>query len=83
MIAKRLAATIGEIDHVLWLNATALNEPSLDGVRRGLGLQYEIEEILGKTNIARGLIVLDGLDLFSGDALRNAAAISRAGFWGH
>ena len=82
VIAKRLAATPGEMDHVLWMNATSLNEPSLDAIRQKLGLQYEIEEVLGKTNVAHGLIVLDGLDLFSGDALRNAAAIARAAFEG-
>jgi len=82
VIAKRLAATMGETDHVLWMNATSLNEPSLDAIRQKLGLQYEIEEVLGKTSVARGLIVLDGLDLFSGDALRNAAAVTRAAFGG-
>lgn len=80
VIAKRLAATPGEMDHVLWMNATSLNEPSLDAIRQKLGLQHEIEEVLGKTNVARGLIVLDGLDLFSGDALRNAAVIAHAAF---
>ena len=80
VIAKRLTATMGGIDHVLWFNASSLNEPSLDGVRRSLGLRCQIEEILGKTNIARGLVVFDGLDLFSGDARRNAAAIARAAF---
>ena len=34
VIAKRLAATIGEIDHVLWLNATALSKRSHGWAKR-------------------------------------------------
>ena len=49
---KTPSGSNGDIDHVLWMNATSLNESSLDAIRQKLGLQYEIEEVLGKTNVA-------------------------------
>jgi hypothetical protein len=82
VITKRLATDMGDMDHVLWMNAAFLNEPSLDTIRQKLGLKYAIEEIIDKSNVAHGLIVFDGLDSYSGDALRNTAAIIRAAFGG-
>ncbi len=77
-LAKQIARS-GEIaEHVVWLSADVLDAPDLARVRQILGLNYDLVAVLDSTMVARGLLILDGIDRFSPHALACAADLLRS-----
>lgn len=71
-MAKRLTSTF---DRVVWLSARILDEPSLVIVERKLALDHPIGQLISVSPHRRALLVLDGVEGFSEQAIRNGLAL--------
>jgi len=76
-LAKRTAQRLGGFDKVVWLDGSSLNAPDLMSVERSLGLANSFEELLRSIPATRALLVLDGIDRFSEQALQRTVRILR------
>ncbi|MBI5015326.1 MAG: hypothetical protein HZB55_07515 [Deltaproteobacteria bacterium] len=74
-IARAVAEDTSRFGRVLWFTAQHLDHGGLHGVERQLGVSHEFPTLLQSVSVARALLVVDGLDRFSDDALRCVASL--------
>ena len=62
-------------DKVIWFNNENLNGQGLHQVSRKLGLQHDLTKLLPAAGNLKALLVLDAVEKFSKDCLRNTAKL--------
>ena len=76
-IARKLAEDIGQFGRVLWLTAQELDKTGMLNVERDLGIRNTLLSLIESVASKRALIVFDGLDRYSDEALRCAATLTK------
>lgn len=74
-LAKRLALSKSTYDRFVWLAGDSLDRSQLAQVERNLGLQHPLANVMDCIAASRALLVFDGIDRFSEQALANAARL--------
>jgi energy-coupling factor transporter ATP-binding protein EcfA2 len=73
-LAKTIAGS-RKYDKVVWFNTENLNGQGLHQVSRKLGLQHDLTKLLPAAGNLKALLVLDAVEKFSKDCLRNTAKL--------
>ncbi len=77
-IARQISEQEKASGKVVWLDADALDCPDDLGIRQHLGISHALSDILTACASRSALLVLDGIDRFSPNALKNAASLCRS-----
>lgn len=74
-LARMIAEQPGAFGKVVWLAGDSLDWPDEIGVRQHLGLSGSLAHVLATCSSNKALLILDGIDRFSANALKRAARL--------
>jgi len=78
VLGKGVAMALGKEGSMLWLDSLTLGETTVAVVGTKIGIHHSLPQLVEHIASPSALLVLDGIDRFSPDAIRNAARIVTA-----
>jgi ABC-type ATPase involved in cell division len=78
VLCKGVARTLPEGGQILCLDPQTLDVATVADLERRIGLHHALPRLIEHVSSRSAVLILDGIDRFSPDALRNAAGIVKA-----
>lgn len=77
VLAKQTASNRSENGHAVWITPTELNSEKVSTLFSELGLRYSLVELIAKTIVKNGVIIVDGFERLNQTGLQNLATLLR------